>query len=188
MELLDFQDFEERLSNLKESPGVLHAFSRIFQTGFDLRKDPDLIILIVAVHFVVYLIVCLRCGRRQRREAGGSLRNLIAVSLVVALLWTFPVLTAGALHFGNIGNLPGLFWWILMEILALLLVRAMMNPPNFSYVGKDPLPPCDDPEMLARVDALSKSIGVKTPTVRSQRALNTTTDSVAAFVGGLAPT
>ena len=58
-----------------------------------------------------------------------------------------------------------------MEILALMLVRVIMSPPNYSYVGKDPLPPCDDPEMLVRVDALSKSIGVKTQTVRSQRAL-----------------
>lgn len=152
-----------------------------------MTKDPDLIIPLVALHFVVYLIVSLRGGRRQRREAGGSLRRLFAVSLAVSLLWTLPVLTAAGLHIGSIGIPPGPVWWILMEIITLLLVRTVMNPPNLSYVGKDPLPPCDNPEMLARVDALSKSMGVKTPTVRSQRALNSTTDSAAAFVGGLAP-
>lgn len=173
----------------KEFPEVestTRAFS-VFDAEFDLSGDPDLLIPLVAIHFVVYFILAIRCGRRQKREAGGTWRRLIAVALAIASLWTLPVLAAAVLISASIGSPPGPIWWILMEIFALLLVRSMMNPPNYSYVGKDPLPPCDDPEMLARVDALSKSIGVKTPTVRSQRALNSTTDSAAAFVGGLAP-
>lgn len=158
-----------------------------FDAEFGLCSDPHLLILLVPFHFVVYIIVCLRCGRRQRREAGGTWRRLLAVSLWISLLWTLPVLTAAVLLSVDIGNPPGLFWWVLLEFLTFLLVRAMVNPPTLSYVGKEPLPQCDDSEMLARVEALAKRIGVVTPTVRSQRALNLNVDSAAAFVGGLAP-
>ena len=62
-----------------------------------------------------------------------------------------------------------------------------MKPPNLTYVGKEALPECDSPEMLARIAQVSKRIGVATPTVRTQRAMHHAGDSAAAFVGGLAP-
>lgn len=185
IDVLPNEEFDTLLDQDGDGPGPF--LFAMFNTGLEIRGDPDLLVALVAIHFVVYFVLGVRCGRRQRREAGGTWGRLIIVAMAIAALWTMPVLTAALLISADFGSPPGLFWWILMEILALMLVRAMLNPPNYSYVGKDPLPPCDDPEMLARVDALSKSIGVKTPTVRSQRALNATTDSVAAFVGGLAP-
>ena len=185
IDALPNEEIDELFDQDGDGPGPF-SFA-LLNMGFDIHGDPDLLAALVAIHFVVYFVLGVRCGCRQRREAGGTWRRLIIVAMAIAALWTMPVLTAAILISADIGRPPGLFWWALMEILALMLVRAIMSPPNYSYVGKDPLPPCDDPEMLVRVDALSKSIGVKTPTVRSQRALNATTDSVAAFVGGLAP-
>lgn len=165
-------------------PGFLFE---LFETPLDFRSDPDVLIPAVALHFIVYFLVCLRSGRRQRREAGGTLRRLLTASLFVASLWSLPVLAAAVLIHTDTGFPPGLFWWVLMEVFAFFLIRSMMNPPNLSYVGRDPLPQCNDSEMLERVKSLSEQIGVAPPTVRSQRALNATTDSAAAFVGGLAP-
>ncbi len=158
-----------------------------FGFSIDISSDPRILISLVGFHTVVYFLVCLRYGRRQRREAGGTLRRLVAVSLAVALLWSLPFLAAAILIFQQTENPPGLIWWIFFEFFAFIVVRSSMNPPNLTYVGSDPLPECSDPLLLARIVALSERIGVSTPVVRTQRALDAGRDASAAFVGGLAP-
>ena len=142
---------------------------------------------LVGLFVVGCFLLCIRWGLRQKREANGNWRLLLSVSAFVTCLWTIPVAIAATMIWMDVGYPPGLFWWVFVGLFTFFVVRGTMNPPNLTYVGKEALPECDSPEMIARIDGLAKRIGVATPTVRTQRAVEQARDSAAAFVGGLAP-
>ncbi|MBI1312827.1 M48 family metalloprotease [bacterium] len=151
-----------------------------------LSRSMSLAVLAAVVFLIFWLFAFLR-GRKQRRDAGGSWRRLIAVSAVVALLWTLPVTTFSTLEFLDIGRPPSLVWHYVLLLLSALMAFLMMSPPNITYVGKEPLPLCDDPELVDRIRHLAEALHVRVPRVRVQTAVNSVKDGVAAFVGGLAP-
>ncbi|NQV26329.1 MAG: M48 family metalloprotease, partial [Rhodopirellula sp.] len=158
-----------------------------FAEGVDLSHEPGILAGLVAFFIVVCFVLCIRWGLRQKREANGTWRRLLAVAAFVTSLWSIPVIAAAAMIRFEVGNPPGLFWWVFIGFFMFFVIRGTMRPPNLTYVGEDALPECDSPEMLARIDRLAKRIGVATPTVRTQRAMHHAGDSSAAFVGGLAP-
>ena len=159
----------------------------VFDIDFQLPDSPKVLTGLVGLFSVGCFLLCLRWGLRQKREANGTWRQLVGVSAYVTAIWTVPVAAAATMTRYDIGHPPGMVWWIFIGIFAFFYIRGTMKPPNLTYVGKEALPECDSPEMLARIDQLSKRIGVATPTVRTQRAMNHASDSAAAFVGGLAP-
>lgn len=163
--------------------------SNIFDAdvNFQLLDSPEVLLGLAGLFSVGCFLLCLRWGLRQKYEANGTWWQLLGVSAFVTTIWTIPVAVAAAMTGFNIGHPPGAVWWGFIGIFVFFYIRGTMKPPNLTYVGKEALPECDSPEMLARVDRLSKRIGVATPTVRTQRAMNHASDSAAAFVGGLAP-
>jgi hypothetical protein len=116
-------------------------------------------------------LLCIRWGLRQKNEANGTWWQLLGVSAYVTAIWTIPLAVAATMTGFDIGHPPGAVWWIFIGIFAFFFIRGTMKPPNLTYVGKEALPECDSPEMLARIDHLSKRIGVATPTIRIQRAM-----------------
>lgn len=182
-------EFLARLKNAdiggNRAGGSFEGRLKWWLTSLNMGGDPIEITALVAIQFTLFLIVCLRGGRRQRWEAGGSRKRLFVVSVFVASLWTLPFAIAFVLC--KVRTAPGLVWWLLFDVFAFFAVRSSMNPPNLTYVGTDPLPESSDPLLLARIVALSERIGVSTPVVRTQRALDAVRDASAAFVGGLAP-
>lgn len=155
--------------------------------GVSMPKSPEHLAGYVALFVIVCFLLCLRWGLRQKREANGTWLQLVGVSAFVTALWTIPVASAAVMIGTQVGNSPSWIWWVFIGIFGFFFARGTMMPPNLTYVGKEALPECDSPEILARIDRLSKSIGVATPTVRTQRAIHDARDSAAAFVGGLAP-
>lgn len=168
------------------------ALFDVFEIDFldmDLQapREPTILARLVAIFVVGCFGFCLQWGLRQKNEANGTLWQLVGVSAYVTAVWTIPVAAAATMTRFDIGSPPETVWWIFIGIFAFFFIRGTMKPPNLTYVGKEALPECDSPEMLSRIDQLSKRIGVATPTVRTQRAMNHARDSAAAFVGGLAP-
>jgi len=159
----------------------------LFNLDIQVPREPEILFGMVALFVVGCFALCLRWGLRQKIEANGTWGQLVGVSAYVTAVWTIPVAAAATMIRFDIGHSPEMVWWIFIGIFAFFFIRGTMKPPNVTYVGKEALPECDSPEMLARIDQLSKRIGVATPTVRTQRAMNFARDSVAAFVGGLAP-
>lgn len=155
--------------------------------GVSMPRSPGYLVGYVGLFVIVCFLLCLRWGLRQKREANGTWLQLVGVSAFVTALWTVPVASAAVLIGTGTGYSPSWIWWAFIGIFAFFFIRGTMKPPNLTYVGKEALPECDSPEMLARIDRLSKSIGVATPTVRTQRAIHDARDSAAAFVGGMAP-
>jgi Zn-dependent protease with chaperone function/Flp pilus assembly protein TadD len=150
-------------------------------------REPAMLAGMVAIFAISCFGLCLRWGLRQKNEANGTWWQLFGVSAYVTAIWTIPWAVAATMTGLDIGQLPGTVWWAFIGIFAFFFIRGTMKPPNLTYVGKEALPECDSPEMLARIAQLSKRIGVATPTVRTQRAMHHAGDSAAAFVGGLAP-
>ena len=92
IDALPNEEIDELFDQDGDGPG---SFSfALLNMGFDIHGDPDLLAALVAIHFVVYFVLGVRCGCRQRREAGGTWRGLIIVAMAIAALWTMPVLTA----------------------------------------------------------------------------------------------
>ncbi|MGZ0172920.1 MAG: M48 family metalloprotease [Planctomycetales bacterium] len=163
--------------------------SDIFDVDIDFQSpdSPEVLTGLAGLFSVGCFLLCIRRGLRQKREANGTWWQLLGVSAFVTAVWTIPVTAAATMTGFGIGHQPGTVWWIFIGLFAFVFIRGTMKPPNLTYVGKEALPECDSPEMLARIDQLSKRIGVATPTVRTQRAMHHAGDSSAAFVGGLAP-
>lgn len=179
-----FDDWDDAL--IEES---LFDLAEIDLFDFDVRapRESATLAALVACFAVGCFVLCLRWGLRQKREANGTRWQLIGVSAYVTAIWTVPVAVAATMTGCDIGQPPGIVWWAFMGLFAVLFIRGTMKPPNLTYVGKEALPECDSPQMLARIQQLSQRIGVATPTVRMQRAIEHPSDSSAAFVGGLAP-
>jgi len=159
----------------------------LFDLDIQVPREPEFLVVMVAIFVFGCFGLCLRWGLRQKNEANGTWRQLVGVSAYVTAVWTIPVGAAATMTRFDIGHPPETVWWIFIGIFAFFFIRGTMKPPNLTYVGKEALPECNSPEILARIDQLSKRIGVATPTVRTQRAMNHARDSAAAFVGGLAP-
>jgi Zn-dependent protease with chaperone function len=184
------------VSGLAQSDQPSHAAGNI-DTGaiygedvffnMDISRHRYILSWLVGAFSIGCFALCIRWGLRQKREADGTWRQLVGVSAFVTVLWSLPFIVAAAMIRFGYGHPPGAVWWIFIGIFAFFYIRGTMKPPNLTYVGKEALPECDSPEMLARIGQLSKRIGVATPTVRTQRAMNHASDSAAAFVGGLAP-
>lgn len=155
--------------------------------GISMPNSSEWLAGYVGFFVIACFLLCLRWGLRQKREASGTWLQLVGVSAFVTALWTIPVASAAVIIGTGTGYSPSWIWWAFIGIFAFFFIRGTMKPPNLTYVGKEALPECSNPEMLARIDRLSKSIGVATPTVRTQRAIHDARDSAAAFVGGLAP-
>ena len=166
------------------SEGLANVFSDV---DFHIPRNAGLLAGLVGLFIVGFFLLCIWRGLRQMREANGTWRQLLPVSAFVGGLWTLPVVAAATLIWFDIGQQPGAVWWLYIGFCACFSIHCRMAPPNRSSGGKDALPECDSPEMLARIDQLAKRLGVATPTVRTQRAMHRADNSVAASVGGLAP-
>lgn len=141
----------------------------------------------IAIACAVFWLLAFLRGRKQRRDAGGSWRRLFAVSAVIGTLWTLPVATYLTLEFLEIGYPPDGFWLFALLVMSALMAWLMMSPPNVNYIGKEPLPLCEDPDLVERIRNLAEALHVRVPRVRVQTAVGSVKDGVAAFVGGLAP-
>ena len=92
IDALPNEEIDELFDQDGDGPGPF-SFA-LLNMGFDIHGDPDVLAALVAIHFVGYFVLGVRCGCRQRREAGGTWRGLIIVAMAIAALWTMPVLTA----------------------------------------------------------------------------------------------
>jgi Zn-dependent protease with chaperone function len=145
------------------------------------------VVLLAGIVFLVFWLLTVSWGRRQRRDAGGSWTRLILVAAVVALLWTIPVITYFGLEQYGVGTRPAGPWFYALLLSTVVAMWQTMSPPNISYVGNEPLPLCEEPALLERIRRLSEMLRVRVPRVRVQTATNSLRDGSAAFVGGLAP-
>jgi Zn-dependent protease with chaperone function len=138
----------------------------------------------VALLWVVILICTVNAGQRQCREAAGTWQQLVKVCAGLATIWLLPFVTWVGLSelFPEIALDDPLVLGLAM--IVILLARACMQPPANFYVGKEPLPLCDNAQVLEQLAGLAKQLGVRCPRVRVQRSLD---GSMNALVGGIAP-
>ncbi len=178
--MLDAEDFVE-----DDWPDLVDGFDRLINR-MRARPAESIGVFAGSVFAVFWLLAFLR-GRRQRRDAGGSWTRLMTVAAVIALLWTLPVALFVTMALLDVGQPPGSIWFVVVLLLSALMAWLMMSPPNINYVGKEPLPLCEDSNLVGRIRHLAEALHVRVPRVRVQTAVGSIKDGVAAFVGGLAP-
>jgi Zn-dependent protease with chaperone function/tetratricopeptide (TPR) repeat protein len=146
--------------------------------------------LYLAATFVVMVPVFFLMGLRQRREAGGTWRRLLGVSLALAALQTAPVLAAFLL-----------VWWrpLADNLLGLLYVTTLVFGINVarhrSYLaavrwkrsGGTP-PRLEDPVVLGRIAQIAGRLGIAPPVTRLVRSSTVLQTNNALVTGLAAPT
>jgi Zn-dependent protease with chaperone function/tetratricopeptide (TPR) repeat protein len=141
----------------------------------------------VAGALMVMVPVFFLLGLRQRREAGGTWRRLVWVSLALAALQAIPVLAACLLlrwrpELASLSALPHVT--LLVFVANIFRHGAYLNAVR--WVGAKTAPPLlEDPAVLGRITEIARRMGISPPVtrlVRSPTALQQTT----ALISGLA--
>jgi Zn-dependent protease with chaperone function/tetratricopeptide (TPR) repeat protein len=147
--------------------------------------------LLVPAAFVAMVPVFFLMGRRQRREAGGTWRRLIWVSLALAALQTVPVLAAFLLvRWRAGGHFAGeLAFATLLLVFGfnILLHRACLTAVKWNG-GRAALPLLEDKVVLDRVDVLAGRMRVVPPVTRLARSPSSLQQNRALIAGLAAPT
>jgi Zn-dependent protease with chaperone function len=146
-------------------------------------------LLIVGGGFVVMVPVFFLIGRRQRREAGGTWRRLIWISLALAALQMVPVLAAflvgrrlGLLNHGELV-------FITFVVFAVNISRhaAYLAPVRWMHSREAP-PLLEDPVVLGCVAQIAGRMALAPPVTRLARSPSALQQNNAQIGGLVAPT
>jgi Zn-dependent protease with chaperone function/tetratricopeptide (TPR) repeat protein len=144
------------------------------------------------VVFAVMAPLFVFMGRRQRRDARGTWRRLILVSLALAALQAAPVLATALLLRWRPSLAPWYDPTIIFVTLGVFVFNVFRHQAYLTAVtwqGTREAPPLlDDPAVLARIERIAARLGLAAPVTRVVRSGTSIQTNNAMIAGLAAPT